>query len=145
MAGPGLIDAAAARPVTQWRIGHPFGPKAIAALLVATLLLTLSARRVDIGSMAALTGEWLAAQLGFKQSSQVGRGLGRVADTMFPFQIAERTELSHVTDFDRSQLPRFARIERKEIRQLKLNPITLATEEVVETKEYLIEPRRSEG
>lgn len=140
MASPSLIEAATARPAAEWSIGHPFGPKAIAALLVATVLLALSAPRVDVGSMVTLTGEWLAAQLGFRESSQVGKGLGRVAETMFPLQISERTELSHITDFDRSQLPWLARVERTEIRELKLNPTTLATEAVIETKEYLIEP-----
>jgi phosphonate transport system permease protein len=140
MAGAGVIQTTTARPPAAWQIGHPFGPKAIAALLLATALLAVSAGRVDIGAMLDLTGEWVAAQLGLRESSQVGRGLGRVAATMFPLQLAERTEITRLPELDRSTLPWFSRIERQETRQLKLNSVTLRTEEIIEHKEFLVEP-----
>lgn len=141
MAGPGVVEASSAAPLpAAWKIDHPFGVKTIAALLLATLLLGVSASRVDLANMMALTGEWFAAQLGFRESSQVGKGLGRVAETLFPLQIAERTEISHLPNFDRTSLPWLARVESEEVRQRKLNPATLVTEEVVQSKEFLVEP-----
>jgi phosphonate transport system permease protein len=140
MAGTSVTEATVFRAPAEWRIEQPFGPKAIAALLLLTLLLALSGRRVEIGNMLALTGEWFSAQLGFRETSQVGKGLGRVVETMFPLQIAERTEVSRLADFNPEALPWLARVERQAVRHHKLNPQTLVTEELIESKVFLIEP-----
>jgi phosphonate transport system permease protein len=140
MAGTHLSQSSITRPPKDWTIPHPFGPKIVAALLLITAILALTAERVEMGRMVVLTGAWLAAQVGLRESSQVGRGLSRVIATMFLLQIAERTEISRIEGFDRERLPWLSRIEREETPRIKLNPLTLKTEQELEVKEYLVEP-----
>ena len=123
-----------------WEIRQPFGPRVLALLLAAALALGVSAHRVEMDRMLALTGEWLAALAGLRETSQVGRGLGRVAETMFPLQVGEVTEVSRIEGFDPARLPWLARVERQESREVRLNRQTLQTEETVEVKEVLVEP-----
>jgi len=140
VAGTHLGQTTVGQPPQSWTIPHPFGPRVIAALFLAAVLLALSAQQVEMDRMLSLTGEWIAAQVGLRESSQVGRGLSRVLLTMFPLQIAERTEVSRIEGLDRRRLPWLSRIEREETRQVKLNPETLKIEQHVEIKEYLVEP-----
>lgn len=90
--------------------------------------------------MVVLTVEWLGSLVGVVDSSQVGKGLGRVGETMFPLQLGERTEITRIENFDPSRLPWFSRIERQETKEVRLNPVTLQTEVTLETKEVLVEP-----
>jgi phosphonate transport system permease protein len=140
MAGAHLNQNTIGRPPEAWAIPHPFGPKVVLGLLLVAAMLALTAERVEMGRMVSLTGEWLAAQVGLRESSQVGRGLNRVFSTMFPLQITERTEISRIEGFDRERLPWFSRIEREETPQVKLNAVTLKAEQELEVKEYLVEP-----
>jgi phosphonate transport system permease protein len=128
------------RPAAEWRYRQPFGPRVLALLFAATIGLGISARHVELDRMAALTGEWLATLVGLAETSQVGRGLGRVAETLFPLQIGERTEVARIEGFDPTRLPWLGRIERQESREVTLNRQTLQTEVRVEVKEYLVEP-----
>jgi phosphonate transport system permease protein len=128
------------RSSTEWTIAQPFGARVIALLLGATLLLGVSARRVELDRMAALLGEWGASLVGLRESSQVGKGLGRLGETLWPLALGERTEVSRIEGFDPTRLPWLARIERQETREVRLNPITLRTETTVETKDVLIQP-----
>jgi phosphonate transport system permease protein len=137
---PEVEPAATARPPSEWATPQPFGPRMVAMLLAATLVLGVTAQRVEIGRMVGLTAEWFASLVGLVESSQVGNGLGRVARTMFPLQIAERTEVARIEDFDPSRLPWLSRVEREETRMVKLNPATLQTEVGIEVKEFLVEP-----
>jgi phosphonate transport system permease protein len=135
-----LAHAAAPRPSAQWTISHPFGPRVIAALLGATLLLGVTAHRVELDRMVALLAEWGASVAGFRESSQVGRGLGRLAETLWPPVLGERTEISRIEGFDPARLPWLARIERQETREVRLDPVTLRTETIVDTREVLVQP-----
>lgn len=132
--------AMTSRPPSEWRIPQPFGPRVVAALIAIMLVLAFTARRVDVDHLVWLTAEWGAAQVGLAESSQVGRGLGRVVEAMFPLQLSERTEVSRVSGLDRAQLPWLARIELEESREVRLDPQTLKPAVSVETREYLVEP-----
>jgi phosphonate transport system permease protein len=112
----------------------------LALLLVIVVVLGVSARRMELDRMAALTAEWLGSLVGLLDSSQVGKGLARVGETLFPLQVGERTEVSRIENFDPSRLPWLSRIERQETKEVRLNPVTLQTEVTLETKEVLVEP-----
>lgn len=128
------------RPAPEWALPHPFGAKVIALLLGATLLLGVTARRVEMDRMVTLTLAWLGALVGLAESSQVGKGFGRVARTMFPLQLAERTEITRIEHFDPQRLPWLARLESEEAQEVKLNPATLRPEMRTEVKTFLVEP-----
>jgi phosphonate transport system permease protein len=130
----------AALPPSAWAISHPFGPRAIAAVLAATLLLGVTAHRVELDRMAALLGEWGASSVGLRESSQVGKGLGRLAETLWPLAVSERTEVSRIDGFDPARLPWLSRIEREEAKEVRLNPATLKTETVLEMRDVLVQP-----
>jgi phosphonate transport system permease protein len=135
--GPG---SAIATNTAAWEIRQPYGPRLVALLLIALVVLGLSARRVEIDRMLVLGGEWLGSLVGLRESSQVGRGLGRVLETSFPPRLGEQIETARIENFDPARLSWLARVERLEIREARLDRETLRTEEIVEVKEYLVEP-----
>ncbi len=125
---------------TSWRYPRPFGPKAAAVTLAALLLLWVTGQRVEIGRMAAMTSEAALSAVGLSAGSEVAEGLGSVATKLFPIQLAERTEVARIENFDRNRLPLFARLETIETRVETLNPETLKMEAQTERSEYLLEP-----
>ncbi len=132
-------DVVADHDPSTWRLRQPFGPRAVAVVLAAVVLLGVSGRRVEVDRMVALTGEWLAHVIGAAPTSQVGRGLARMGETLFPLQIAERTEVSRIEGFDPARLPWFSHVEREQVRDVKMNRQTQA-ETVVETHDVLVQP-----
>lgn len=123
-----------------WRYPRPFGAKAMAVGLTVLLLLWVTGQRVEIGRMAAMTGEAVLATIGLAPRSEVAEGLGSVATKLFPIQFAERTEIARIENFDRNRLPLFGRLETVETKVETLNPETLQMEQRAERTEYLIEP-----
>ena len=128
------------RAPDAWALRPPFASRTLALVLAAVICLGLSAKRVELDRLAALTGEWAASVVGLRATSQVGQGLGRIVETLFPLQIGERTEIGRIENFDPARLPWLSRIERQETREVRVNRQTLATEVHVETHEYLVEP-----
>jgi hypothetical protein len=62
--------------------------------------------RVEIDKMLGHLGDAAAATLGLRAESQVTRGLGRVAESMFPPVISERTEIASCAPRTRFVSPR---------------------------------------
>lgn len=122
------------------RLDPPYDWRNLLVVLVAGFLLFLSGQRVELDRFAALVGEAVLANLGFAEESQVGRGLGRMVQSLFPIAVEERRELARIPDLDRQALPPFARIETVEATRFELDRETLAMVPVVERKDYLIEP-----
>ncbi len=122
------------------RLDPPYDWRAALLVLVAGFLLLLSGQRVQLDRFVALSGEAILAQLGFVEGSQVGRGLGRMVQSLFPVAVEERREVTRIADLDRDKLPAFARIERIETTRFELDRTTMALVPIVESKEYLVEP-----
>ena len=135
-----IASAPPVRDPAAWELRQPYGPRVLAVLLAAVLVLAISGHRVEIPHMIGLTGEWLAHAVGLAPTSQVGRGLGRVAETLFPLQIAERTEVARIEGFDPARLPWLSRVEREETREVKLDRETLKPETIIVTREVLVQP-----
>jgi phosphonate transport system permease protein len=129
-----------ARDPGSWELRQPFGPRVVALLLAAVVVLGVTAQRVEIDRLLRLTGEWIAHGIGLAPTSQVGRGLGRVGETLFPLQIAERTEVTRIEGFDPGRLPWLSRVEREESREVRINRDTLKPETSVVTREVLVQP-----
>jgi phosphonate transport system permease protein len=136
----GAATLAGRRDPAAWPLRQPFGPRAIAIVLAVVVVLGVTGRRVEIDRLAALTWEWAAHLVGAAPTSQVGRGLGRVGETIFPLQIEERTEVSRIEHFDPARLPWLAHVAREEVREVKVNRQTLQPETVVEVREVLVQP-----
>lgn len=122
------------------RLDPPYDWRAALAVLIVGFLLILSGQRVEIDRFVGLVGEAILASLGLVEESQVGRGLGRMVQSLFPIAIEERREVARLPDLDRNALPWLARIETVETTRFELDRTTFAMVPIVERKEYLIEP-----
>ncbi|MBV9949080.1 MAG: phosphonate ABC transporter ATP-binding protein, partial [Myxococcales bacterium] len=66
-------------PPAEWALRQPFGRTTIALTVLCAILLAISARATDVPRIFSYTGEWIAASLGLKAESQIGKGLGHYA------------------------------------------------------------------
>ena len=128
------------RSPSDWHIPPPYRPRTVLLVLLLALAAFFAAQRVEMGRMLSLSGEALLAAVGLREDSQVLSGFGKLASTMFPLQMSERTEVARIEDFDRNELPWFSHVETLEVGEPRLNPDTLAMEEVRTHREYLVEP-----
>jgi phosphonate transport system permease protein len=126
--------------VDRWLERPPYGPGSLALLLLAFVLLAWSGQRVEVDKMLRQIGQAGAAAVGLAESSQVGAGLARVGESMWPPVIEERTETSRIADFDRAKLPWGARVEIEVKQDAKLDPQTLRMERREIRTEVLVEP-----
>ena len=129
-----------ARPPQDWALPPPYGWRSVGLVLLVVLVLLVTGQRLEMGRMAVLTGEALQSAVGMRESSQVGKGLSRLAQAMLPLQISERTEVARIEGFDRTHLPWLSHLEVVEQRMQKLDPQTLQMVEQVERQEVLVEP-----
>ncbi|MDN6886871.1 phosphonate ABC transporter, permease protein PhnE [Variovorax sp. CAN2819] len=128
------------RPASAWHLPRPWGARSLGVLLLVLFVGFFAGQRVEMGRMLSLTGEGVLAAVGLREQSQVLSGLGTIGRSLFPPQVSERTETARIEGFDRSNLPWLSHIETVETREPKLNPRTLQMEEVVDTREVLVEP-----
>jgi len=124
----------------NWHLPAPYTWRTLVLLIAVAGLLLVSARRVDIDKFLALSAEAIAAQLGLRESSQVGRGLARIGKDLFPITLSYRTDVSRVADFDEAKLPWLAYVETVEHREYRMNPDTTKLEETVSPKKVMVEP-----
>lgn len=124
----------------NWHLPAPYTWRMLVLLIAVAGLLLVSARRVDIDKFLALSAEAIAAQLGLRESSQVGRGLARIGKDLFPITLSYRTDVSRVADFDEAKLPWLAYVETVDHREYRMNPDTTKLEETVSAKKVLVEP-----
>jgi len=128
------------RSPANWQIPPPYRLRTVLLVLLLALAACFAAQRVEMGRMLSLSGEALLAAVGLREDSQVLSGFGKLASTMFPLQVSERTEVARIEDFDRNGLPWFSHLETIEVGEPRLNPDTLAMEEARTRREYLVEP-----
>ncbi|MEH6409694.1 MAG: phosphonate ABC transporter, permease protein PhnE [Hyphomonas sp.] len=125
---------------SPWHLKSPIDARAVFIVIVAFVLLSFSAQRVDLGKMAEQMGEFGLASVGLKDSSQIGRGLGGLVSDMFPVAIAERTPITMIEHFDANRLPPFSRIETVQVEESKLDSDTFQTVTHMVEKTYLVQP-----
>lgn len=128
------------RPPAEWLLHPTITPWMVGVLLIGAVILAFSAERMELDRMASETAEYAVASAGFKESSQIGRSTARFVSGLFPFQVSNETEVALIQDFDRSELPWFSHLEKRDSVQPILNPQTLQMEQVVSTTEVLVEP-----
>jgi phosphonate transport system permease protein len=127
-------------PATPWRFPPLLGHRTLAILLGTLAVLWITAQRVEIPRMIALTSEAVLVPLGLAERSQVGDGLGATLGQLVPIQLSTRREIARIEGFDPSRLPPFAHIETVETRVAELNPDTLRSESRTVRTGWLVEP-----
>lgn len=126
--------------VAAWKFPAWLETRTLIVILAALAILIQTGRSLEIDRMLRLTGEALFAAAGAPVESQVARGAGKIAASLFPLQIEERIDISRIEGFDRDDLPLFSRLERTEITVQRLNPETLEMEGRPEAIEVLVRP-----
>lgn len=124
----------------EWQLQPPYSARTVLYVVLALALLVYTGSRVEIGRMLHLSGEAVMSAVGLREESQVGSGLSKIATSLFPIVIAERTPVARIENFDRGHLPWLAHLETEEHIEKHLNPDTLEMEEQRETREVLVEP-----
>jgi len=124
-------------PPEKWRLRHPYGWKTVAILLLLTLFLPFSARRVDVYKGLRMSAEGVADASGIREDSSVGRGWRSFFDAAFPLVLAEKTAVARIENLNRERLPRFSTIVKEPIREYDL---ASGEWKVTEEVEYLVEP-----
>lgn len=123
------------RPWKQWDCYRAITPKTISFALVFFVFLAISAHNTEIDIAAIKTSKAILSAVGIGES-QVLDGAVRFAGKAFPLQIAQRTEVSRVEDFDSEDLPLFAYVEVAESREYDVMTDTWSSQRV----EFLVEP-----
>ncbi|MCA8891861.1 MAG: phosphonate ABC transporter, permease protein PhnE [Hyphomonas sp.] len=124
----------------HWDVKPAFDWKTVLAVVAAFALLSVSAHRMELHRLSTQLGELLQASVGLKESSQVGRGIGSVAQQMYPLAIAERTPVSLIDHFEPDDLPLFSRLETDTVEESALDAETMQMTTRVVEKTYLVEP-----
>lgn len=124
-------SAAPPRLPADWSLTPVYSSRTLLVALVIVILLAVSAHRTEIDRMLVMSGEAVAVALNIKESSQVSKGLGRVATDLFPMRISEVRELARIENLDRDKLPWLAFIETRSFEESTLNINTLEMEKVV--------------
>ena len=124
----------------QWRLKPAYSVRTLVLLLAASVLLAFSAHRTEIDRMLVLSGEAVAAAAGHRETSQVLKGLRRIATDLFPLQFSETREIARLENFDRDHLPPFSYLASQETRESRLNSDTMAMEETTMAREVLVQP-----
>jgi phosphonate transport system permease protein len=134
------VSTAPSDPRAGWRFPQPYGPKAVLGLLLAAVLLVYTGGRVEADRMVSLSAGGVLAAVGLKHDSEVASGFARIARSLYPLQIEERTPVSRIDGFDPAHLPLFSHLETTQTQVEHLNPLTLRTEVTVEHDQVLVKP-----
>lgn len=124
----------------HWHLDQPFRLKHLVIAVLVFALLLITGYRTEMDRMVTMTTEAVGNLVGLNDDSQVVRGLSKVADSMWPPQLATSEEVARMNDFDAGNLPLFARVENRETVTQRLNENTLQLESVTQTTEVLYDP-----
>lgn len=123
-----------------WRLDPPYSARTVLIVALAAALLWLTGSRVEVGRMLELSGQALEQAVGLRAQSQVGSGLKKIATSLFPIVIAERTPVARLENFNPQHLPWLSRLETEDHIEQRLNPDSLQMEAHHETRQVLVEP-----
>lgn len=119
----------------QWPLHQAITPKTIALLLVAIVLLGLSAKNTELDKAAYETGKAVVALTGVTDSNVLRAADEFISDAL-PFTFESAKNIERIDDFDPNNLPLFTRIEKREVQDYDALTETYSTE----TLEYLVHP-----
>lgn len=123
------------KPWQQWELYRAVTPKSLLVIFTLFILFSFSAHNTELDKAAIETSKAVLSAVGIGDS-QVLDGALRFASKAFPIQIAERTPVNRLEDFDRNNLPLFSYVEAGEERDYD----ALTETWTVEKTDYLVEP-----
>lgn len=124
----------------QWHLDQPFRLKHLAIAVLIFALLLVTGHRTEMDRMATMTTQAVGNLVGLNDESQVVRGLSKVAESMWPPQLATSDEIARMNDFNPDDLSWFARVETEETTTQRINEETLQLESTTQTREILYDP-----
>ncbi|WP_028672064.1 phosphonate ABC transporter, permease protein PhnE [Saccharospirillum impatiens] len=124
----------------QWHLDQPFRLKHLVIAILIFALLILTGHRTEMDRMVIMTTQAVGNLVGLNDESQVVRGLSKVADSMWPPQLATSEDIGRMNDFNPDDLPWFARVETRETTTQRINEETLQLESATEITEVLYDP-----
>ena len=119
----------------QWELYRTVTPKNLIILFLAFVLLSISAHNTEIDKAFVETSKAVLSAVGIGNSGVLD-GASRFGSKAFPIQVSERTEISRLEDFDRTDLPMFSHVEVGESREY--DALTNTWE--VNQSEFLVKP-----
>jgi phosphonate transport system permease protein len=128
------------RKEVAWELAPPFGIKSVLILVILSIVLTFSGKKVEVDKMLFMVSEAAVALVGLKDDSQVLDGTHKLISSMLPLQFSETREISRIENFDPEQIPRFTRIIEREISRSVVDPNTLQVSKSVSVTTELYHP-----
>lgn len=125
-----------AQPGEQWHLRQPYGWKLLLGLLLATIVLGVSARRTEVDKGIGMTVEGIAYSVGLADESGVADGGWKILDSAFPMTFEERIETWRIEDLDRENLPWFSYLSKEKTREYDADKDKWI--ETGEEKEFLV-------
>ncbi len=135
--GAPSFDPGAPRSPEAWTLPPLVQPRVVLLLLVASMVLAVSAHRTEIDRGFAQVGELMAESVGLVEESDIGTGARNFVRTAFPLVFEERRDTARIVEFDSDDLPWLARLEQEEVLEYSFET---RREEVVGTRTVLVEP-----
>lgn len=120
----------------EWKLRQPYSWKLVLGILIAMIVLSISARRTEVDKGVGMILEGLAYSVGLTDEAEVAGGW-KILKSAFPLVFEERTETWRIEDLDRDHLPRFAYLANEPTREFDADK-----GEWVDTgeKEFLVNP-----
>jgi phosphonate transport system permease protein len=122
----------------RWRLRRRVGWRTVTGLVVALVLLSLSARHTQLDKGLNMVLGGLGDAVGLVEQSEVGSGWQRFFRKALPPVLAERTSVGRLDEFNDQALPPLAWVETRAER--RYDAAQGQWVQSGETKRYLVEP-----
>lgn len=129
------IDTFQRRPAQEWTLRKPISLKLIGALLLVSILLTISAKNTEIDKGIKESIGAVMAIFGMGESSVI-TGSNALMKNSFPLVLELQTEVNRINNFDPNNLPWLSHVETRETREYS----ALTDSWTTYTAPWLIEP-----
>ena len=129
------IEGRERAPSSAWVLRRAVSPLAIGALIIAVMLMSISAKNVELDRATLQSGGALLALAGHGES-RVLNGARNFIDRSLPLMLSTHTETSRIENFDPEDLPWLAYVETQTDREYDALTETFRTVE----KAYLVHP-----
>ena len=123
------------RPAQAWKLRNPISLKLIGALILVSILLTISAKNTEIDKGIKESIGAVGAIFGIGESSVI-TGSNALIKNCFPLVLELQTEVNRIDNFDPNNLPWLSHVETRETREYS----ALTDSWTTFTAQWLIEP-----
>jgi phosphonate transport system permease protein len=122
-------------PPDQWRLNPLVSSRTVLVLLLISVMLAFTGKRVNVYEGIEKIFEGLAYSVGLTDDAAVASGWNQFFDSAFPMVFANKREVDRIENFDRDHLPMFSYIVEEEVQEY-----SESEDRETVTKEYLVEP-----